>query len=143
MSASRFVDWGLAERVALALGGKDAASGVFDQEGVDSACAEAMALALDYSRLRPTGELPQPELVDRAEWTRLALRTLRELSEQLERRVAEGLSLPGPFGGLARSLAGSAAGAAEGHHRNRAGDHHRCGGQIGRASCRERVSSVV
>ncbi len=114
MSASGFIDWGLAERVALALGGNDGGSGVFDQEAVDSAHAEATALALDYSRLRPAGELPQPELVDRAEWTRLGLRTLRELSEQLERRVADGLSLPGPLGGLARSLAGGAAGAEAG-----------------------------
>ena len=69
---------------------------------------------LEYSRLRPTGELPHPELVDRAEWARLGLRTLRELSERLERRVADGLSLPGPLGGLARSLAGAAAGAEAG-----------------------------
>jgi coenzyme F420 biosynthesis associated uncharacterized protein len=114
MSASGFVDWGLAERLALALGGNDGAPGAFDQQAVDSACADAVALALDYSRLRPAGELPQPELIDRAEWARLGLRTLRELSEQLERRVAEGLSLPGPLGGLARSLAGAAAGAEAG-----------------------------
>jgi coenzyme F420 biosynthesis associated uncharacterized protein len=114
MSAGGFVDWRLAERVALALGGKDGASDGFDQQAVDSACAEAAALALDYSRLRPAGELPRPELVDRAEWAHLGLRTLRELSERLESRVAEGLSLPGPLGGLARSLAGAAAGAEAG-----------------------------
>jgi coenzyme F420 biosynthesis associated uncharacterized protein len=114
MSASRFVDWGLAERLALAIGGNDGAPGAFDQRAVDSACADAVALALDYSLLRPAGELPRPELIDRPEWARLGLRTLRELSEQLERRVAEGLSLPGPLGGLARSLAGAAAGAEAG-----------------------------
>jgi coenzyme F420 biosynthesis associated uncharacterized protein len=114
MSASGFVDWRLAERVALALSGNGGAPGAFDQDAVDSACAEATALALDYSRLRPAGELPRPELVDRAEWARLGLRTLRELSVELERRVAEGLALPGPLGGLARSLAGAAAGAEAG-----------------------------
>jgi coenzyme F420 biosynthesis associated uncharacterized protein len=114
MSPSGFVDWGLAERVALALGGNDGAPGAFDQDAVDSACAAAVALALEYSRLRPAGELPRPELVDRAEWTRLGLRTLRELSETLERRIADGLSLPGPLGGIARSLAGAAAGAEAG-----------------------------
>ncbi len=62
----------------------------------------------------PSEELPRPELVDRAEWARLGLRTLRELSVELERQVAEGLSLPGPLGGLARSLAGAAAGAEAG-----------------------------
>ena len=114
MSAHGFIDWGVAERVALALGGKDGARGGFDQAAVDGACADAVALVLDYSRLRPAGELPHPELVDRAEWTRIGLRTMRELSDQLERRVADGLSLPGPFGGLARSLAGAAAGAEAG-----------------------------
>lgn len=114
MSPSGFVDWGLAERLALALGGGDGAPGDFDQQTVDSACADAVVLALDYSRLRPAAELPPPELIDRAEWARLGLRTLRELSEQFERRVAEGLSLPGPLGGLARSLAGAAAGAEAG-----------------------------
>jgi coenzyme F420 biosynthesis associated uncharacterized protein len=114
MSASGFVDWGLAERVALAFGGNGGTSGAFDQDAVDSACAEAVALALDYSRLRPASELPRPELIDRAEWARLGLRTLRELSEQLERRVADGLSLPAPLGGLARSLAGAGAGAEAG-----------------------------
>jgi coenzyme F420 biosynthesis associated uncharacterized protein len=114
VSARQFVDWGLAERVALALGGNDGSAGAFDQGAVDAACADAVALVLDYSRLRPASELPQPELVDRAEWTRIGLRTLRELSDQLERRVADGLSLPGPLGGLARSLAGAAAGAEAG-----------------------------
>ena len=114
MTASRFVDWGLAERVALALGGNDRAPGPFDREALDAACAEAVALALDYSRMRPAGELPRPELVDRAEWARLGLRTLRELSVELERQIADGLSLPGPLGSIARTLAGTAAGAEAG-----------------------------
>ena len=114
MSASQFVDWGLAERVALAVGGNDDGPGLFDQEALDSACTEATALALDYSRLSPDGKLPRPELVDRAEWTRLGLRTLRELSEGLEPQIADGLSFPGPLGSIARSLAGRAAGAEAG-----------------------------
>jgi coenzyme F420 biosynthesis associated uncharacterized protein len=100
--------------VALALGGDDGDAGAFDQGAVVAACADAVALVLDYSRLRPGGELPQPELIDRAEWARIGLRTLRELSDELEHRVADGLSLPGPLGGLARSLAGAAAGAEAG-----------------------------
>jgi putative hydrolase len=114
VNAGGFVDWGLAERVALALGGNAGEPGAFDQDAVDAACTEAVALVLDYSRLHPAGELPRPELIDRAEWTRLGLRTLRELSGQLERRVADDLSLPGPLGGVARSLAGAAAGAEAG-----------------------------
>jgi coenzyme F420 biosynthesis associated uncharacterized protein len=114
VSASRFVDWGLAERIAIALGGGHGTPGTFDQRALDAACAEAVTMALDYSRLRPAGELPAPELVDRAEWARLGLRTLRELSVELERRLADGLSLPGPLGAVARSVAGAAAGAEAG-----------------------------
>ena len=66
MSARGFVDWGLAERVALALGGNGGTPAAFDQDAVDAACADAVDLVLDYSRLRPAGQLPQPELVDRA-----------------------------------------------------------------------------
>ena len=60
MSAHGFIDWGVAERVALALGGNDGARDGFDQAAVNGACADAVALVLDYSRLRPAGELPQP-----------------------------------------------------------------------------------
>jgi coenzyme F420 biosynthesis associated uncharacterized protein len=114
MSDTGFVDWRVAERVAVALGGDHGDPGPFDQDGVESACAEAVTLIVDYTRLRPAGELPAPELVDRAEWAHLGLRTLRELSEGLERRAADRLSLPGPLGGLARSVAGAAAGAEAG-----------------------------
>jgi coenzyme F420 biosynthesis associated uncharacterized protein len=81
---------------------------------VDSACTDATALVLDYTGLAPAGELPSPEVVDRGQWARIGLETLRELSQTLERRLAEGINLPGPLGGLARSLAGAAAGAEAG-----------------------------
>jgi coenzyme F420 biosynthesis associated uncharacterized protein len=108
------VDWSLAERVALGLAGDGAVPSAFDSEAVDAACADAVALVLDYTRLRPAAELPVPEIVDRGDWARVGLRTLRELSDQLERRVADGLTLPGPLGRLVRSLAGAAAGAEAG-----------------------------
>ena len=114
MTASGFVDWRLAERLALGLSGNGGRTGVFNQESLDAAHAEAVALALDYSRLCPEGALPRPELVDRTEWARLGLRTLRGLSGELERQIADGLSLPGPLGGIARSLAGAAVGAEAG-----------------------------
>jgi coenzyme F420 biosynthesis associated uncharacterized protein len=114
MSSTGFVDWRVAERIAVAVAGDHDAPGGFAQSDIDSACSEGVALVLDYTRLRPAAELPSPELVDRPEWTRLGLRTLRELSGEFERRVADGLSLPGPLGGIARSLAGAAAGAEAG-----------------------------
>jgi len=119
MSEGGLVDWGLAQRVATALAreGERPANGAtapFGREALAAACADAVDVVLGYTRLQPSGELPEPELVDRAEWVRTGLRTLRELSGGLEDRIADGISLPGPLGGVARSLAGAAAGAEAG-----------------------------
>jgi coenzyme F420 biosynthesis associated uncharacterized protein len=114
VSAAHLVDWRLAQRIALGLAGDDRAAGPFDQAAVDSACADALTLVTGYTGLRPTGALPAPELIDRAEWARIGVRSLRELSSRLEHRIAEGISLPGPLGSMARSLAGAAAAAEAG-----------------------------
>ena len=114
MSRRGFVDWGLAQRIATGLAGEGGAPGPFSQSAVDSAAADALTLVLDYTLLRPASALPSPELVDRTEWTRVGMRTLREVSEQLEERLSDGLRLPGPLGSVARSLAGAATGAEAG-----------------------------
>jgi coenzyme F420 biosynthesis associated uncharacterized protein len=119
MSDRRLVDWGLAQRVATTLARENespanGATAGFGRDALDAACADAVDLVLAYTRLEPASALPKPELVDRAEWVRTGLRTLRELSGGLEGRIADGISLPGPLGGIARSLAGAAAGAEAG-----------------------------
>jgi coenzyme F420 biosynthesis associated uncharacterized protein len=114
LTAADLVDWSLAQRIALGLAGAGAASGPFDQAGVEAACAEAAILIIGYTGLDPGRSLPAPELIDRAEWSRLAVRSLRELSGGLERRIAAGIRLPGPLSGLGRSLAGGAAAAEAG-----------------------------
>jgi coenzyme F420 biosynthesis associated uncharacterized protein len=110
----RFVDWGLAQRIAVGVAGGGGEPGYFSRGAVESACAEATTLVLDYTRLTPDRPIPRPEVVDRAEWARVGLRTLRELSHTFEERVASGMKAPGPLGGVARSLAGAAAGAEAG-----------------------------
>jgi coenzyme F420 biosynthesis associated uncharacterized protein len=110
----RFVDWGLAQRVAVGVAGGGDGPGYFSTVAVESACADASTLVVDYTRLTPDRPLPPPEVVDRAEWARVGLRTLRELSHAFEARVASGIKAPGPLGGVARSLAGAAAGAEAG-----------------------------
>jgi coenzyme F420 biosynthesis associated uncharacterized protein len=114
MSANGLIDWTLAERIAAALAGRDGARGPFVQSAVDSACAEARGLVLDYVQLRPVGSLPRPELIDRSDWTRIGLETVRELSVEVEERLDRGLELPGPLGRVVRSVAGAAAGAEAG-----------------------------
>jgi coenzyme F420 biosynthesis associated uncharacterized protein len=111
------VDWGLAETVAQTVAGSPptgAAARPFDAAAIRDACAEASELVLDYTGLEPASELPTAEAVDRAEWSRTGLGTLRELSKELEESMAGDLALPGPLGSLARSMAGAAAGAEAG-----------------------------
>jgi coenzyme F420 biosynthesis associated uncharacterized protein len=110
----RFIDWRLAQRVAEGVAGGGNAPASFNQSAVESACADARGLVLDYSRMTPERPLPSPEVIDRAEWVRVGLRTLRELSHSFESRVASGMKAPGPIGGVARSVAGAAAGAEAG-----------------------------
>jgi coenzyme F420 biosynthesis associated uncharacterized protein len=114
VSVDRFVDWSLAQRVAMGVAGGGSAPGYFSPSAVEAACADASGLVLDYTRLTPDRPLPRPEVIDRAEWARVGLRTLRELSHAFEARVASGIRGPGPLGGVARSLAGAAAGAEAG-----------------------------
>ena len=92
----RFIDWGLAQRVAERVAGEGVASADFSQVVVDSACADARDLVLDYTRMTPLRPLPSPEVVDRGEWARVGLGTLRELSHAFESRVASGMKTPGP-----------------------------------------------
>jgi coenzyme F420 biosynthesis associated uncharacterized protein len=110
----RFVDWGLAQRVAIGVAGGGTDPGYFSGPAVETACEEALGLVVDYTRLTPVRPIPRPEVVDRAEWARVGLGTLREVSHGFEERIAGGLKAPGPLGGLARSLAGGAAGAEAG-----------------------------
>lgn len=124
MSDVSLVDWGLAQRVGLAIGQPPGASPVagerlFDQVALDRASADAADRVIAYTRLAPVGDLPRGEAIDRAEWTRNALITLRELAGELEREATGAIDLPGPLGdlGLAvlRRVTGAEAGIATGY----------------------------
>jgi coenzyme F420 biosynthesis associated uncharacterized protein len=110
LSERILVDWTLAERIALAFAGDGHPSRDFGQAPVAEACSEARGRVLSYTGLVPRGELPPGESVNRATWARTGLRTLRELGTEVERRLTPGLSIPGPLGGVARSVMGAAAG---------------------------------
>lgn len=110
----RFIDWRLAQRVAEGVAGSGPSSAAFSQVAVESACADARELVIGYARLEPRRALPDPEVVNRAEWVRVGLGTIREISGSFEARVASGMEAPGPIGGAARSVAGAAAGAEAG-----------------------------
>jgi coenzyme F420 biosynthesis associated uncharacterized protein len=109
LTQARLVDWRLAQRIAVGLAGSESGTGRFGQGALDDACAEALSLVTDYTGLAPSGTLPAPELVDRAEWAHLGVGSLRELSSELEGRIADGITLPGALGGVARAVAGATA----------------------------------
>jgi coenzyme F420 biosynthesis associated uncharacterized protein len=110
------VDWPLAERVAVAVARDPGApsAGVLGPAAVAQACEEAAAHVAAYTGLGSASSVPAAEAVSRSEWARSALRSLREISGGIERRLDSGISLPGPLGSVARSVAGAAAGAEAG-----------------------------
>jgi coenzyme F420 biosynthesis associated uncharacterized protein len=123
MSAGALVDWGLAERTAGAVIGGVAMPGrrapqapreAYEAPDVVAAAAEAIEAAAGYAGLGRVEAPPEPELIDRREWARIALATFAEAARPIEERAVTGLDLPGPLGPLARSLAGAAAGAEAG-----------------------------
>jgi coenzyme F420 biosynthesis associated uncharacterized protein len=119
VSDAGLVDWGLAERVATALAGSPGAASLqssrpFGPEAVAAACEEAVVKVSAYTRLEATSAVPAGESVGRAEWVRAGLGTMRELATDLERRLGESMTLPGPLGTIVRGIAGRAAGAEAG-----------------------------
>ncbi len=104
------VDWNLAERVALALGGSGSGwSG--SEEELRAESERASELVRSYTSLKPKSPLPEAELVDRSEWARVNIESFRGLSSRVERRLQERLEEGGRLGGLQRTLVSAATGA--------------------------------
>jgi coenzyme F420 biosynthesis associated uncharacterized protein len=110
-----FVDWGIATQLAgMIAGGSSGTDGQFDSDAIAKACEAAAGSVRAYTGLATGVELPAGETIGRGEWTQIALDSLRELAEPVERRAAEAIELPGPLAGFGRRLAGAAAGAEAG-----------------------------
>jgi coenzyme F420 biosynthesis associated uncharacterized protein len=109
------IDWGLAERLALALAG----SGPEWDGSAEELRAEsnrAARLVRRYTGLRPKSVLPEAELVDRAEWARVNLKSFEHLSERVERHLQERMpdSQNGRPSGIQRTIVRAATGAEAG-----------------------------
>lgn len=109
-----FIDWGVAERIGVAVAGEGPERDWVRQQEVDRASDETVALVRDYTRLEPRGGIPRPEAIDRPEWVRVNLEAIRRAAAGLEQRLAGSLDGPGPLGPFARSAAGLATGAEAG-----------------------------
>jgi coenzyme F420 biosynthesis associated uncharacterized protein len=111
----RLVDWGLAERLAIALAGSGPEWDGSDQE-LRSESERAAHLVRRYTGLRPKGRLPDAELVDRAEWARVNLESFEHLSERVEKHLEERVSGSnnGRAAGIQRTIVRAATGAEAG-----------------------------
>jgi coenzyme F420 biosynthesis associated uncharacterized protein len=112
---SRLVDWGLAERLALALAsGGPTWPGTVDELRAES--ERAAHLVRRYTGLRPRSPLPAAELIPREEWATVNLSSFQEIAAGVEAKLAErmqadGGSKDGGGAGLSRTIAGAATGA--------------------------------
>lgn len=104
------VDWGLAERIAVAIGRAGVQPQPPPADELSLWAGRAIGEVAEYTRLEPQEAIPEPELVGRDEWIRANLTTFRDMGAELERRVHDSVSLPGPLGPVMRTLAGTVAG---------------------------------
>jgi coenzyme F420 biosynthesis associated uncharacterized protein len=106
------VDWGLAERLAIGLGGSGPEWNGTEEE-LRSESDRAAHLVRRYTGLRPKGRLPAAQLVDRGEWARVNLESFQDLSERVEERLEDRIrgSGSGRASGLQRTIVRAATGA--------------------------------
>jgi coenzyme F420 biosynthesis associated uncharacterized protein len=112
------VSWEVAERVATWVGGRrsvtgaqltpsiDAATAARLEEDFDEVTAQAEALVIEATGLRPVSGQARGRVVDRAGWVRNNLESFRHLLEPVLGQL-EANSLKGPVPGAARSMAGA------------------------------------
>src|SRR5436305_4164861 len=82
------VDWNMAERVARALSG-NGPSWDGGEEELRSESDRAADLVRRYTGLKPKGNIPPAELVNRAEWAEVNLETFRHLATRVESHLEE------------------------------------------------------
>jgi coenzyme F420 biosynthesis associated uncharacterized protein len=109
-AGGRLVDWSLAERLALALGG-DGPSWDGDEDELRAESERAAQFVRRYTGLRPKGRLPAAELVGRAEWARVNLASFRQMSAGVEQTLAGRMGDEAGGAGVSQKLASAATGA--------------------------------
>lgn len=104
---SSFVDWELAERIAMKAAGEGPTA--MTDGGVDLAAARERSVeaVVDYTGLTPAKPVPQAEWVSRREWAAINLASMRELVASVETRI-EGSLAPGRAGEVLETVAGRA-----------------------------------
>jgi coenzyme F420 biosynthesis associated uncharacterized protein len=101
------IDWGVAERIAAGVAGTPA-GGTALAGDLDAFAADARERVVAYTGLVPARAIPAPEAVDRREWLRLNLRSMRTMMRPLEEKLSGGGS---PFAAPLRAAGGLLIGA--------------------------------
>jgi coenzyme F420 biosynthesis associated uncharacterized protein len=105
------VDWQLAERIGIALAGEGPSWDGPGTEALRAECDRAVQLVRRYTGLRPKGKLPAAELIGRDEWVRTNLESFRHMSEEVEEKLSERVSVAGQSGGVSSAITRAASGA--------------------------------
>ncbi len=99
------VDWSLARQIArFAAGGGGTAAIDADLEAM---VGDAEGHLRDYTALEPAHPIPEPEVVDRAEWADVNLRALCRMLDPVSERLANRLEMAGPLAGPLRAVTGA------------------------------------
>ena len=83
------IDWTLAERIAAGVAGTPAGGTALAGDLAEVA-AQARERVVAYTGLEPARTIPEPEAVDRREWLRLNLRSMRTMMEPIEEKLSQG-----------------------------------------------------
>ena len=96
------VDWSLARQIARFAAGSGGTAAL--DADLHAMVADAEGQLRDYTSLEPAGPVPPPEVVDRAEWADVNLRSLCKMLDPVSERLANRLEMAGPLAGPLRAV---------------------------------------
>ncbi|HEV2062050.1 MAG TPA: zinc-dependent metalloprotease [Solirubrobacteraceae bacterium] len=110
------IDWTLAERIAAGVAGTPA-GGTELAGDLATVAGQARERVVAYTGLQPGRAIPDPEAVDRREWLRLNLRSMRSTMQPLEDKLRAGGDSPlaGPLRAAGGLLMGAEIGGLTGY----------------------------
>jgi coenzyme F420 biosynthesis associated uncharacterized protein len=99
------VDWSLARQIARFAAGGGGTPAIDADLG--AMVGDAEGHLRDYTALEPEQPIPEPEVVDRAEWADVNLRALCRMLDPVSERLANRLEMAGPLAGPLRAVTGA------------------------------------
>jgi len=104
---SSLVDWGLAERVAVAAAGEGPGAMASPTADLAAASERSREAVIAYTELNPAAPVPEAEWVSRREWAAINIASMRDLLAAVETRLGGSLA-PGRAGEVLDAVGGRA-----------------------------------